>query len=164
MASLFSQHEGFLPYFLLYVRPLPRHEISSPVVPAPEPARTVLELMPKQTSASALIQAAVCYCAVPHKALVFFGGSNAPPPHGLLARLYGLQNTYAALITLYAAYHITNSELYTLAALTYAGTLFLAITEVLFYKTVGIADAIHSLATRAAVLSWMWMYRDFYLA
>ena len=109
------------------------------------------------------IQTAVCYCAVPTKSLTQFSEPGAPPPHGLQARLYGLKNLYAGLLTAYAAYHISNPDLYYLAAAVYAGALFFQLSEVFVYRTVGISEAVIPIATIGTLLGWMYLHQDFYL-
>ncbi|KAM7212894.1 Erg28 like domain containing protein [Rhypophila decipiens] len=84
------------------------------------------------------------WCAIsplqPEHALTQFQGPLAPPPHSLTARVYGVKNIYTALIRAYAAYHITNSQLYTLAMFTYVGALGLYATEVFYYKTTKVRE------------------------
>ncbi|KAK3310668.1 ergosterol biosynthesis protein-like protein Erg28 [Chaetomium strumarium] len=133
MAWWHPEHEGLLPYFLVY------------------------------TSVSAAIHTAVCYLRPPTTSLVQFQGPARPPPHGLLARVYGVKNVYTAFIRLYAAYHITNSDLYNLAMCTFGGVLFLYGTEWLVYRTVRRREVAFPAVTASVGLGWMWMQRGFYL-
>ncbi|KAK4240772.1 hypothetical protein C8A03DRAFT_31046 [Achaetomium macrosporum] len=126
-------HDGLLPYFLIY------------------------------TSVSAAIHTAVCYLSPPTASLAQFRGPTRPTSHGLLARVYGVKNTYTSLIRIYAAYHITNPELYHLAMCTFAGVLFLYGTEWLVYRTVRTREVGFPLVTASSGLIWMLAQREFYL-
>ncbi|XXG98162.1 hypothetical protein Hte_004483 [Hypoxylon texense] len=90
---------------------------------------------------SAAIHTVVCYTSSPTAALTAFSGAEAPPPHALLAHVYGVKNVYTSLIRLYAAYNLTNPLMYDLAIWTFVGVLFLYITEVFVYKTARIREA-----------------------
>jgi hypothetical protein len=118
-----------------------------------------------QTGVSAAIHTAVCYLRPPTTSLVQFQGPARPPqpPHGLLARVYGVKNVYTTLIRLYAAYHITSPELYNLAMCTFGGVLFLYGTEWLVYRTVRRREVGIPAVTASLGLGWMWVQRGFYL-
>jgi len=92
-----------------------------------------------------------------------FRGPARPEPNGLLARVYGVKNVYTSLIRAYAAYHITNPELYTLAMCTLAGVLFLYTTELVYYRTVRPQDYTIPFLTATLGLAWMYAQRDFYV-
>jgi hypothetical protein len=92
-----------------------------------------------------------------------FKGPSRPPPHGLLARVYGVKVAYTGLVRILAAYHITNPEVYTLAMITFVGVLFLYGTEWLVYRTVNTREFVFPLLTSGVGLAWMWAQRDFYL-
>ncbi|KAI0439087.1 ergosterol biosynthesis protein-like protein Erg28 [Xylaria telfairii] len=127
-------HEGYLPSFLL--------------IPA---------LM-------AAVHTVVCYVQSPAVSLTQFSGSAAPPPSGLLARVYGVKNIYTSLIRFYAAYHISNPQVYDLAALTFAGVLFLYGAEVFVFKTARLQETLFSFFLSGSALVWMVSQRDWYLS
>ena len=91
-----------------------------------------------------------------------FQGPKRPEPTSLLAHVYGVKNIYTSLIRAYAAYHITNTDVYTLAIFTFAGVLFLYVTELTVYRTVRPKEASIPLVTASLGLSWMLLQRDFY--
>ncbi|KAK6206029.1 hypothetical protein LQW54_007968 [Pestalotiopsis sp. IQ-011] len=134
-SALLPQHDGLLPYFLLYA------------------------------GVSAMIHSAVCYAKSPSTSLTAFSGPARPsPPPGLLARVYGVKNIYTGTIRLYAAYAITNGALYDLAAATFAGVLFLYGTELLVYKTVRMREGSFAFVTAGTGLVWMLSQRGWYLS
>ncbi|KAI1073663.1 ergosterol biosynthesis protein-like protein Erg28 [Whalleya microplaca] len=132
--SLLPQHPGYLPYFLIY------------------------------ESLAAAIHAVVCYRAAPTAALRQFSGPEAPPPHALLAHVYGVKNFYTSLIRLYAAYHITNPQVYDLAMWSFVGVLFLYITEVFVYKCARVQEASFPYVLAGSGLVWIITQRDWYLS
>ncbi|KAI1214173.1 ergosterol biosynthesis protein-like protein Erg28 [Annulohypoxylon truncatum] len=134
LSSLLPQHQGYLPYFLI------------------------------ANGLSAAIHSVVCYRGNPTASLKAFSGPAAPPPHPLLARTYGLKNFYTSFIRFYAAYHITNPQLYDLAILTFVGVLFLYITEVFVYKTSNLREASLPYVIAGSSLMWMVSQRDWYLS
>jgi len=98
MAAYLPQHSGLLPYYLVY------------------------------GSVAAFIHTIVTY-ASPLSSLKQFSGPAATLPSAnpssatLLAHVYGIKNTYTALIRIYAAYHIENEQLYNLALWSFVGVL-----------------------------------------
>ncbi|ETN40385.1 uncharacterized protein HMPREF1541_04662 [Cyphellophora europaea CBS 101466] len=131
--DLLPQSDGLLKWFLLY------------------------------TSISAAIHSVTTYVN-PIPSMVPFQGPNAPPRSALQAHLYGIKNCYTALIRMYAAYNLHKSrELYVLAMWTFAGVLFLYITELLLWQTVRLREAFIALVTAAAGLVWMWVQFDHYV-
>lgn len=92
-----------------------------------------------------------------------FSGPEAPPPTKLLAHVYGIKNIYTGLIRAYAAYHIRNPELYSLAMWTFVGVLFLYGGELLVWKTVRLREAIIPFVTAGLGLFWMLQAREWYL-
>ncbi|KAI0467482.1 ergosterol biosynthesis protein-like protein Erg28 [Xylaria cf. heliscus] len=134
MFAFLPQHEGYLPFFLL--------------IPA---------LM-------AAIHTVVCYVHSPAVSLTQFSGPAAPPPDGLLARVYGVKNIYTSLIRFYAAYHISNPQVYDLATLTFAGVLFLYAGEVFVFKTARVRETVFSFAMSGSALVWMVAQREWYLS
>ena len=136
------------------------------VYPTPYPlSPTLTDSSPcfLQMSVSAAIHGSVCYLATPKTALVPFQGPARPPPHGLLARVYGVKVVYTGFIRLFAAYHITNPEVYTLAMITFAGVLFLYGLEWGYYRTVNTREFAFPLVQASLGLIWMWAQRDFYV-
>ncbi|KAI0882827.1 uncharacterized protein GGS22DRAFT_190808 [Annulohypoxylon maeteangense] len=95
LSSILPQHQGYLPYFLI------------------------------ADGLSAAIHSVVCYTSDPTTSPKAFSGPAAPLPHQLLAHVYGVKNFYTSFIRFYAAYHITNPQLYDLALMTFIGVLFL---------------------------------------
>ncbi|KAJ6466483.1 ergosterol biosynthesis protein-like protein Erg28 [Mycena sanguinolenta] len=133
MAPTFlPQANGWLPYFLVF------------------------------TGSTALIHSAVCYVSPPSTALKAFSGPNRPPPTSLLAHVYATKNMYTGAIRLYAAYHIANAQLYDLAALTFAGVLWLNVSEIVVYGTARMREGIFSLVTAGTGLAWMLTQRGQY--
>ncbi|KAK3376812.1 ergosterol biosynthesis protein-like protein Erg28 [Lasiosphaeria ovina] len=133
MAQLLPQHDGMLPYFLL------------------------------MTSSLAIAHTVVCYISSPVVSTAQFQGPSAPAPSGLLARVYGVKNFYTAMIRGYAAYRISNSDVYALAMLTYVGVFFLYSTELLLYRTSRPHEVLTSLMMSSVGLAWMYTERDFYV-
>jgi hypothetical protein len=117
-----------------------------------------------QPAFMAAAHSVVCYIAKPSAALKQFSGRAAPPPHALLARVYGVKNFYTSLIRLYAAYNITNPQVYDLAALTFAGVLFMYAGEVFVYKTSRLRDVASSFLLSGSALVWMITQRGWYLS
>lgn len=115
-----------------------------------------------QTSSMAFVHAAVCYLAPAATGLKQFQGPSAPPPQALLARVYGVKNIYTTLIRAFAAYHITNPELYTLAMFTYVGALGLYATEVFYYKTTRMREATSTFILTTSAIVWMASQREYY--
>lgn len=93
-----------------------------------------------------------------------FSGPRRPPPNGLLARVYGTKNVYTGLIRAYAAYHISNPQVYELAMITFAGVLFLYISELVIYRTVNVREFMFPLVTAGGGLIWMWSQKAWYLS
>ena len=95
-----------------------------------------------------------------------FQGAGAPPHHPLLAHVYGVKNVYTAAIRLFAAYHCAdaaNAPLYDLAALTFAGVLWLYVSEWRLYGTVRAREAAVPLVTSGVGLLWMVLARGSYV-
>ncbi|KAI1320148.1 ergosterol biosynthesis protein-like protein Erg28 [Xylariaceae sp. FL0255] len=126
------QHDGYLPYFLL--------------LPA-----TV-----------AVIHSVVCYLIPPSISMKAFSGPNAPPANGVLARVYGVKNIYTGAIRFYAAYHISNPQVYDLAMLTFAGVLFLYGAELFVYKTSRFREVSEPFLMSGSTLIWMLNQRSWY--
>lgn len=116
-----------------------------------------------QTGLSAAIHTVVCYKASAGAALKAFSGPEAPPAHPLLAHTYGVKNIYTGLIRLYAAYYITNPQVYDLAIWTFIGVLFLYATETFIYRTSRLREAMFPFVTAGSALVWMMNQRDWYL-
>lgn len=106
----------------------------------------------------------VCYTSNPKAALRQFSGAEAPPPHPLLAHVYGVKNFYTSLIRFYAAYNISNPLMYDLAIWTFVGVLFLYITEVVIYKTTRLREASFPFVIAGTGFLWMMLQRDWYLS
>jgi hypothetical protein len=116
----------------------------------------------QQQGVAAFIHTIVCYVSPPAVSNVQFRGSRAPPPTALLAHVYGLKNFYTMLIRLYAAYHIGNREVYTLAMFSFVGVLWLYITELAVWKTVTLRDAAFPYVLAGTGLVWMVNQREWY--
>lgn len=160
MASLLPQHDGLLPYYLLWVS----IHTTSPIV-----SRKTLHLsthkihhLTLQASVSALIHSTACYLAPTTTSMRLFSGPSAPPskPH-LLARTYGMKNIYTGLIRGYAAYHISNPQVYELAALTFVGVLVFNSLEVLVFRTERPREFAWPLVMAGVGVGWMWVQRGF---
>jgi Erg28 like protein len=93
-------------------------------------------------------------------ALVQFSGRNRTQT---LAHVYGVKNIYTSLIRFYAAYHIGNQQVYDLAIYTFAGVLFLYLTEFGIWKTVGIKEVVLPLTTAGTGMIWMLLEKEFYV-
>ncbi len=106
----------------------------------------------------------MCYLAAPAAALKQFSGPERPAPTGLLARVYGVKNVYTALIRAYAAYHITNPQVYELAMWTFAGVLFLYGSELVVYRTTRLRECSFPFVLAGTALSWMVVQKDWYLS
>lgn len=74
-----------------------------------------------------------------------------------------MKNIYTALIRAFAAYHITNHQVYDLAMCTFVGVLFLYVSELVVYRTVRLKEAVFPFVTAGGGLLWMAMQRDWYL-
>ncbi|KAM7188361.1 hypothetical protein V8F33_010701 [Rhypophila sp. PSN 637] len=149
MSELLPQHLGLLPYFLLFVH----HQL--PHLPSSSRPNNMYLTTTCRNSSLASIHSVVCYLAPAATALTQFQGPLAPPPHSLTARVYGVKNIYTALIRTYAAYHITNSQLYTLAMFTYLGALGLYATDVFYYKTTKVREATSTFVLTTSAIVWM---------
>lgn len=152
------QHDGFLHYYLLYVSSSHR----GPVLMIHYNPSLSNTLTP-QCSISALAHSAVTYLN-PISSLRQFAGPSAPPPNSLLAHVYGIKNIYTGLIRFYAAYHVGNPQLYTLAQWTFAGVLVLYLGELVIWQTVRLKEGAIPLVTAGLGLLWMVVYRDWYLS
>lgn len=118
---------------------------------------------PPQTGLSAAIHTVVCYRVSAGTALKAFSGPAAPPAHPLLAHTYGVKNIYTGLIRLYAAYYITNPQVYDLAICTFVGVLFLYSTETFIYKTSRLREALFAFVMAGSAVVWMTTQRGWYL-
>lgn len=105
----------------------------------------------------------MCYFGTPSAALLQFKGPRRPLPSPLLAHVYGLKNVYTALIRGYAAYHISNPELYDLATYTFMGVLFLYSTELLVFRTARFKEVTIPFATAGLGIYWMVTARPYYV-
>ena len=106
----------------------------------------------------------VCYLSPPSAALKQFSGPRHPPPTQLLAHVYGVKNIYTSFIRAYAAYHIHNQAVYDLAIFTYAGVLFLFVTELVVWRTVRMREAVFPFINAGVGLTWTVATRGWYLA
>jgi hypothetical protein len=120
--------------------------------------------MTSQVSVSAFIHAVVCYITPPTTALASFRGPSAPPPQGLLARVYAVKNVYTAMIRLYAAYDPTNTAIYDLTILTFIGVLGLYGSERFVFRTVAHRESMFPFVTAGTGLIWMVMQRGHYVS
>ncbi|KAK4183136.1 hypothetical protein QBC35DRAFT_508631 [Podospora australis] len=111
----------------------------------------------------ALMHSAVCYLSSPSVALKQFSGPQRPQPTGLSARVYGVKNVYTGLIRVYAAYHVTNPQLYALAQWTFAGVLFLYLTELFVYRTARLKECAFPFVFAGSAMVWTVVQRGFYL-
>lgn len=119
--------------------------------------------MVSQAGVSAIMHSVVCYRANPTSALKAFSGPEAPPAHALLAHTYGVKNIYTGLIRLYAAYHITNPQIYNLATFTFVGVIALYAGETFVYRTARMREASFAFVTAGTGLVWMLAQRSWYL-
>ncbi|KAI0160952.1 ergosterol biosynthesis protein-like protein Erg28 [Hypoxylon sp. FL1284] len=117
-----------------------------------------------QGAISAAIHAVVCYTSSPATSLRQFVGPEAPPPHPLLAHVYGVKNSYTSIIRLYAAYNLANPLVYDLAVFSFVGVLFLYISEAFVYRTVGLREACFPYVIAGSCFVWMVFQRDWYLS
>lgn len=74
-----------------------------------------------------------------------------------------MKNIYTALIRGFAAYHITNPQVYDLATCTFVGVLFLYGSELVIYRTVRMREAVIPFITAGVGLLWMGLQRSSYL-
>lgn len=88
----------------------------------------------------------------------------APSKTAVLAHTYGAKNVYTGLIRAYAAYHITNPQVYALAMWTWAGVLVFYGLQFGVYGTVRAREATFPFVTAGTGLLWMWAQRGWYLA
>jgi len=97
--------------------------------------------------------------------MIVFSGPRRPERSPLLAHTYAVKNVYTGLIRAYAAYHITNPDLYHLAIATFVGVLWLYSTECFCYKTVNLdkRGAVIPLVTSSLGIVWMVGARRWYL-
>jgi hypothetical protein len=92
-----------------------------------------------------------------------FTGPRSPPPTSLLAHVYAVKNFYTFAMRLYAVYNLNNGAVYNLAMLSYAGVIWLYLTEWAIWKTAKGKDAAVALTTSTIGLSWMLAQRGWYL-
>lgn len=163
MAFFLSGEDGYLPYALFAVS-VARDilgccfSLCIPVARVNRPQKTDL----RQTSTMALIHTVFTYLT-PLPAQKQFSGPLAPPPAPLTAHIYGVKNVYSGLIRLYAAYHIHNRELYTLALVTFAGVLGLYGAELLIWRTVRLRETSTSFIISGTMFCWMLMQMPWYV-
>lgn len=150
-------HHGFFPpptrRLSTLLPPLRKSPLSTPLL-------SNLPLTPRstlKTSASALLHTIVLYLSPPTRSLIVFSGPKAPPhaTSTLLARTYGLKNVYTALIRGYAAYHVTNPQVYALAVWTFVGVLAYYLNEWGVQRTVGTREVAWPFVTAGVGLVWM---------
>jgi hypothetical protein len=94
-------------------------------------------------------------------AVIMFSGPNGPQPSGVLAHTYEVKNVYTGLMRGFAAYYITNPQLYYLALASFVGVLWLYGTETFYYRTVNFdhrGSLIPLIQASGAVL-WIWCCR-----
>ncbi|KAL1835392.1 hypothetical protein VTJ49DRAFT_6817 [Mycothermus thermophilus] len=128
-----SLQEGYLPFFMLY------------------------------TCIAGIGHTAWCYLNPPSSALRMFSGPQAPPPTTLAAHIYAVKNFYTCAMRLYAVYNLNNRPVYNLAMLSYAGVIWLYLTEYAVWKTAQGKDAAVALTTSGIGLAWMVLQRGWYL-
>lgn len=160
-----AANDGFLPYYLLYVSTLSYPHLHQNHITREFlfPRKLLLLLMcTLQCGIAALTHSAVCYIC-PSRSLRQFSGSAAPPRDSLLAHVYGIKNVYSGCIRLYAAYHIENAELYSLATWTFAGVLVLFLGEFFIWRTARLKESIFPFVTAGSGLVWMLAQRNQYL-
>ncbi|KAF2849141.1 ergosterol biosynthesis protein-like protein Erg28 [Plenodomus tracheiphilus IPT5] len=133
MPAFTSNHDGYLPYFLLF------------------------------TALLATIHSVICYVSAPSASLRQFSGQLAPPHTQLLAHVYGVKNIYTSLIRAYAAFNVNNRALYDLATLTYVLVLFLFISELAVWKTARLRESVFPFLNAGVGLTWMMATRGWYL-
>ncbi|PNY27767.1 Uncharacterized protein TCAP_02304 [Tolypocladium capitatum] len=124
---------GYLPYFLLFLSTL------------------------------AIAHSVVCYVSDPETSLRQYSVPARPPPSGLCARLYGMKNVYTSLIRAYAAYNISNPQLYALAMASFLGVVFLNGTELVVYRTARPKECAVALIAPTTALLWMSSQRHYYI-
>lgn len=112
----------------------------------------------------AAVHSLVCYLSDPVRSTAQFRGPAAPAPHGLLARVYGVKNIYTSLIRFYAAYHISNPQLYDLAIATFVGVQVLYASEVFVFKTARMRECASSFVLSGSAIVWMVVQREWYLS
>ncbi|KAL2168407.1 hypothetical protein VTG60DRAFT_7320 [Thermothelomyces hinnuleus] len=127
-----SVADGYLPYFLLF------------------------------ESIAAAIHTVVCYASAPAVSLKQFSGPKRPPPTLLLAHVYGIKNFYTALIRGYAAYYVSNSQVYDLAIFSFVGVLVLYVDEFAVWRTASLREVMFPFILSGSLVVWMLAQRDWY--
>lgn len=115
-----------------------------------------------KSASSAFAHTIVCYVN-PIPALKQFSGDAAPRKDPLLAHVYGVKNVYTALVRIYALHHLDDRVMYNLAMATFAGVLFLYLTETFIWRTVRLREGMIPYITAGGGLLWMYLQRDFYV-
>lgn len=72
-------------------------------------------------------------------------------------------NVYTSLTRIYAAYNITNPQVYDLAMWSFAGVVFLNTSEMLVYRTSRFKEAAWAIGNASSAFLWMYLQRDWYL-
>lgn len=75
-----------------------------------------------------------------------------------------MKNVYTGLIRLYAAYNMSNPQLYTLAQCTFVGVLVLYLGEMIIWQTVRMKEAVFPFVISGVGITWMIMQRGWYLS
>lgn len=118
-----------------------------------------------QTSAASIFNTVTCYTSTNTARRTYHGPASAAQLTDLSARLFGTWTLLATVVRTYAAYGISNPDLYTIAFWTYVIALAHYSSEWLVYRTVSMRKG---LAVPFAVAStstfWMWAQWSYYAA
>jgi Erg28 like protein len=154
LASYLPSSEGLLPKWLLIVQSLSR------------PQSVALMLTFPQVSAISVANSiqAITNPTYSHRVYTGSKSSKGTPVTALSSRTFGTWTLLSSVIRLYAAYYVNDPLIYQLACWSYAIAFAHFSSEWLIFKTTSLSPGLISiLVVSTGTLSWMLMWKDFYV-
>ena len=143
---MLPQRDGFLPYWMLFVRALSDKSVSRANV--------------QQLAVVSIGNTIQAYLTTKNTQEIYVQ-SNL---NALSSRIFGIYTLVAAVIRLYAAYNIDNPQLYQLAIFTFAIAWGHFVSELLVFKTAKLGRAVAGpLVISTTSLIWMFTQWGFYV-
>jgi Erg28 like protein len=175
IAPYLPQHEGLLPNWLLFVRLPPFHPRNFQSLP-----RTYSRA---KVSAVSVLNSAQAYLTLTYTAQVYsedpslngsYKKSDESPRRAsghptstvtpLSSRLFGTWTVIQSMVRMYAAYYISNPQIYQLAFLTYAVAFVHFISEWFVFRTAKWgAPLAGPVIISTSSLVWMWLQWGYYV-
>lgn len=170
MASLLSsitpylpQHEGLLPPWLLFVRPL---DHNSPPFTNPTPQISAVSIANSVQAYITLTYTARIYSENTSTQAASKKSDNGPSANvtPVTARLFGTWTVVQSMVRLYAAYYVSNPQIYQMAYGTYAVAFAHFMAEWWVFGTAKWGAPLAGPAIiSTSTLVWMWLQWDFYV-